>query len=113
LISRVLKAFADAEVVLQVPSNSSEYRLLRTLTVPPVGSLVPSELAELLQVANVELGQVPAKAAFSAEVQLGKNSVVLQVRKTQAQKCPRCWRFSKVGNKEGVCARCADVISRK
>ena len=55
-------------------------------------------------------GRVPADATTAT----GANFPGLKVGVTEARgvKCPRCWMHSQEANEEGLCPRCAGVVSR-
>ena len=49
-----------------------------------------------------------------AEVGTGANfaDLTIGVSEAKGEKCPRCWMHSLDANAEGLCPRCADVVSR-
>ena len=55
-----------------------------------------------------------AAAEEGAEVAVGENYPDLTIGVTEAKgvKCPRCWMHSLNANEEGLCPRCAAVISK-
>ena len=68
------------------------------------------DLAEICIVSSCALEPV----AEDATVGMGVNFPGLKVGVTEARgaKCPRCWMHSQQANEEGLCPRCAGVISR-
>ena len=68
------------------------------------------DLAEICIVSSCALEPV----AEDATVGMGVNFPDLKVGVTEARgaKCPRCWMHSQQANEEGLCPRCAGVISR-
>ena len=67
-------------------------------------------LAEICIVSSCEF----AAAEEGAEVGVGENYPDLTIAVTEAKgtKCPRCWMHSLNANAEGLCPRCAAVISK-
>ena len=67
-------------------------------------------LAEICIVSACEF----APAEEGAEVGTGENYADLTIAVTEAKgtKCPRCWMHSTEANAEGLCPRCASVISK-
>ena len=55
-----------------------------------------------------------AAAEEGAEVAQGSNfpALTIGVSEAKGEKCPRCWRHSTAANAEGLCPRCAEVISK-
>ena len=55
-----------------------------------------------------------AAAEEGAEVGTGVNfpSITIGVSEAKGEKCPRCWMHSLKANAEGLCPRCADVVSK-
>jgi isoleucyl-tRNA synthetase len=55
-----------------------------------------------------------ASAEEGAEVGNGVNfpSLTIGVTEAKGEKCPRCWMHSLEANAEGLCPRCATVISK-
>jgi isoleucyl-tRNA synthetase len=55
-----------------------------------------------------------ADAEEGAEVAAGVNFPALTIGVSEAKgtKCPRCWMHSEAANEEGLCPRCAAVISK-
>ena len=49
-----------------------------------------------------------------AEVGTGANfaDLTIGVSEAKGEKCPRCWMHSTAANAEGLCPRCAAVVSR-
>ena len=68
------------------------------------------DLAEICIVSSCAVETV----AQDATVGQGVNFPGLKVGVTEARgtKCPRCWMHSEKANEEGLCSRCAGVISR-
>ena len=68
------------------------------------------DLAEICIVSSCAVETV----AQDATVGQGVNFPGLKVGVTEARgnKCPRCWMHSEKANEEGLCPRCAGVISR-
>ena len=54
------------------------------------------------------------EAAEGAEVGTGTNFPALTVGVTEArgEKCPRCWMHSEEADENGLCKRCAAVVSK-
>jgi isoleucyl-tRNA synthetase len=67
-------------------------------------------LAEICIVSAVDW----AAAEEGAEVAQGTNYPALTIGVSEAKgtKCPRCWMHSLQANEEGLCPRCAAVISK-
>ena len=67
-------------------------------------------LAELFIVSDCAWGA----AEDGAEVGCGMNfpGVTIGVTEAKGEKCPRCWMHSQNANAEGLCPRCAAVISK-
>ena len=67
-------------------------------------------LAEICIVSAVDW----AAAEEGAEVGTGDNYADLTIGVSEAKgaKCPRCWMHSEAANEEGLCPRCAGVISK-
>ena len=55
-----------------------------------------------------------AAAEEGAEVAAGENfpALTIGVSEAKGEKCPRCWMHSVNANEEGLCPRCAAVISK-
>ena len=55
-----------------------------------------------------------AEAEEGAEVGCGVNypGLTIGVSEAKGEKCPRCWMHSEAANAEGLCPRCAAVISQ-
>ena len=55
-----------------------------------------------------------AAAEEGAEVAAGENfpALTIGVSEAKGEKCPRCWMHSVSANEEGLCPRCAAVISK-
>ena len=68
------------------------------------------DLAELCIVSSCTPESVPEEATQGQ----GTNFPGLRIGVTEAKgtKCPRCWMHSLQANEEGLCPRCAGVISR-
>ena len=66
-------------------------------------------LAEIFIVSSCDWEEIPENATVGN----GTNFPALQVGVTEAkgEKCPRCWMHSLQANAEGLCPRCAAVIS--
>ena len=60
-------------------------------------ALPDTDLADLFIVSQIEVKQ-------------GESAV--EVKAAQGVKCPRCWKFSPSADAEGLCARCAEVMSK-
>ena len=70
------------------------------------------DLPQLFIVSEVKLSDAPAAdAAISA---VGTNYPGLQIGVSEAGgvKCPRCWMHTASNHPEGLCKRCAEVISK-
>ena len=67
-------------------------------------------LAEICIVSAVDW----ASPEEGAEVGTGTNfaDLTIGVSEAKGEKCPRCWMHSVNANAEGLCPRCADVVSR-
>ena len=67
-------------------------------------------LAEICIVSAVDW----ANAEEGAEVGTGANlsELTIGVSEAKGEKCPRCWMHSTAANAEGLCPRCAAVISK-
>ena len=67
-------------------------------------------LAEILIVSDCTWGQ----SEEGAEVGAGINypNLTIGVSEAKGEKCPRCWMHSVSANDEGLCPRCAAVISK-
>ena len=67
-------------------------------------------LAEVCIVSAVDWSE----AEDGAEVGTGSNfaDLTIGVSEAKGEKCPRCWMHSLKANAEGLCPRCADVVSR-
>ncbi|MBR5126020.1 MAG: class I tRNA ligase family protein, partial [Oscillospiraceae bacterium] len=67
-------------------------------------------LAEICIVSAVDWAEPEA----GAEVAQGANFPALTIGVSEAKgaKCPRCWMHSEAANEEGLCPRCAAVISK-
>ena len=67
-------------------------------------------LAEVCIVSSCEW----ANPEEGAEVGCGVNFPALTVGVSEAkgEKCPRCWMHSLQANAEGLCPRCAEVVSK-
>ena len=67
-------------------------------------------LAEICIVSAVDW----AAAEAGAEVGAGVNfpDLTIGVSEAKGEKCPRCWMHSAEANAEGLCPRCAAVISK-
>ena len=67
-------------------------------------------LAEICIVSAVDWAAPEA----GAEVGQGVNypELTVGVSEAKGEKCPRCWMHSEAANAEGLCPRCAGVISR-
>ena len=67
-------------------------------------------LAEICIVSAVDW----AAPESGAEVGTGANfsDLTIGVSEAKGEKCPRCWMHSLNANAEGLCPRCADVVSR-
>ena len=67
-------------------------------------------LAEICIVSAVDW----AAAEEGAEVGNGVNfsDLTIGVSEAKGEKCPRCWMHSTAANREGLCPRCAAVISK-
>ena len=67
-------------------------------------------LAEICIVSSCDFEAAPEGATTGT----GANFADLTVGVTEArgEKCPRCWMHSENANAEGLCPRCAGVISR-
>ena len=68
------------------------------------------DLAEICIVSSCALEPVPEEATQGQ----GANFPGLRIGVTEAKgaKCPRCWMHSLQANEEGLCPRCAGVVSR-
>ena len=68
-------------------------------------------LAEIFIVSSCAFG-APEENAL--EVGNGTNfpGLTVGVSEAKGEKCPRCWMHSEAANAEGLCPRCASVISR-
>ena len=68
------------------------------------------DLAEICIVSSCAPETIPADATTAT----GANFPGLKVGVTEARgvKCPRCWMHSQEANEEGLCPRCAGVVSR-
>ena len=55
-----------------------------------------------------------AQSEEGAEVGSGVNfpDLTIGVSEAKGEKCPRCWMHSVAANAEGLCPRCATVISK-
>ena len=55
-----------------------------------------------------------AAAEEGAQVGVGVNfpELTIGVSEAKGEKCPRCWMHSEQANAEGLCPRCAAVISK-
>ena len=55
-----------------------------------------------------------APAEEGAEVGQGVNfpGITIGVTEAKGEKCPRCWMHSLQANAEGLCPRCAEVVSK-
>ena len=67
-------------------------------------------LAEICIVSAVDW----AAAEEGAEVGTGVNlpGLTIGVSEAKGEKCPRCWMHSENANAEGLCPRCAAVVSK-
>ena len=67
-------------------------------------------LAEICIVSAVDW----ASPEEGAEVGTGSNfaDLTIGVSEAKGEKCPRCWMHSTAANAEGLCPRCAAVISK-
>jgi len=67
-------------------------------------------LAEICIVSAVDW----SAAEEGAEVGTGVNFPALTIGVSEAKgaKCPRCWMHSESANEEGLCPRCAGVVSK-
>ena len=66
------------------------------------------DMAEIGIVASVEIcdGDVPA-----AELAAGADPIAFEVRKTEYEKCGRCWRhLPDVPSEGALCGRCETVV---
>ncbi len=77
--------------------------------------------AALEAVAHLDLAEICIVSAYALEqpredaaVGMGTNFPGLKIGVTEARgaKCPRCWMHSEQANEEGLCPRCAGVVSR-
>jgi isoleucyl-tRNA synthetase len=55
-----------------------------------------------------------AQPEEGAEVGQGVNlpELTIGVSEAKGEKCPRCWMHSEKANAEGLCPRCAEVVSK-
>ena len=67
------------------------------LTCPDPAALPDTDLADLFIVSQIELKQ---------------GDTAVEVKAAQGVKCPRCWKFSPSADAEGLCPRCAEVMSK-
>jgi isoleucyl-tRNA synthetase len=67
-------------------------------------------LSEICIVSSCEWEQIPAEATTGVGTNLPQLTV--GVIEAKGEKCPRCWMHSTKANSEGLCPRCAIVISK-
>ena len=67
------------------------------LTCPDPAALPDTDLADLFIVSQIEVKQ---------------GDTAVEVKAAQGVKCPRCWKFSASADAEGLCPRCAKVMSK-
>ena len=67
-------------------------------------------LAELFIVSAVDWADPEEGALSSAGSNFG--GVTIGVSEARGERCPRCWMHSESANAEGLCPRCADVVSK-
>jgi isoleucyl-tRNA synthetase len=89
--AKVLGHSLEAKVILK--AGKGDYELLNEHE---------SDLADLFIVSQVEL-------VFSSD---DSDSLDARVVSAEGAKCPRCWKFHKDVEKEGVCPRCSAVLKR-
>ena len=69
-----------------------------------------AQLADLLIVSEVEVSHDAALYGQGEDTQFaGWRAVVAEAR---GEKCPRCWKHSPAANADGLCPRCAEVVSK-
>jgi isoleucyl-tRNA synthetase len=96
---KVIGKSLEAEVTLMIAieHQPNEYRILNKYA---------GALAELFNVSRADLQMVESKG--------GASSLVVEVRRSAAPKCERCWRYvNEVGDDARyptVCLRCADAL---
>ena len=88
---------AEVTLMIAIEHQPNEFRILNKYA---------GALAELFNVSRVELQMVESEG--------GATSLAIDVRKSEATKCERCWRYvTEVGDDERyptVCLRCADAL---
>ena len=67
-------------------------------------------LAEIFIVSSCDWEEIPEGATAGKGVNFPELSV--GVTEAKGEKCPRCWMHSLKANAEGLCPRCAIVISQ-
>ena len=66
------------------------------------------KLAELFIVSEMEATDDPS--LWSAAAETAVPGVRVLVEEAQGEKCPRCWRHTRMPDAEGLCPRCAQVV---
>jgi isoleucyl-tRNA synthetase len=75
-----------------------------------VEHLPEDEWATLSIVSSFRIVKELSEGAFSWKDK--ETGIEFAVRKAQGEKCPRCWKRDPEVTGEGVCLRCAAVLSR-
>ncbi|MBE7004948.1 MAG: isoleucine--tRNA ligase, partial [Ruminococcaceae bacterium] len=93
----------EAHVTL-VKSDDSQVELEKTL------DAFGAQLADLFIVSDVEVSHDAALYDQGEDTQFAGWRVA--VSEAKGEKCPRCWKHTTGANADGLCKRCAEVVSK-
>ena len=76
------------EANIMISASGKDYEFLQGIS---------ADLAQLFIVSKAELAEA-------------QGAITVEVKKSDGDKCPRCWMYSDNTSKDGLCARCASVV---
>ncbi|MBQ9564852.1 MAG: isoleucine--tRNA ligase [Synergistaceae bacterium] len=108
-VSRMLEGLRAAktigtslEAAVQVKKSESLKRVIDAFT--------PEELADICIVSQFEWSDAPSLETRFTDEETG---LELAAGRARGTKCPRCWKYTEHAHEDGLCPRCAAVMSGK